>query len=181
VGAEGPLDALALREAAGLDVPIASVCPQSCALPAAPRVAAAAVGREVDLERLDAAFARQRERRDFVLVEGAGGLRVPLCDGLDMAGLAARWNLPLLVVARAALGTINHTRLTLEAAAARGLRVVGLVVSHPDGEASAADAANLQALLADPGVPLLGIVPPLAPGALPPSGMLDLEPLLAPS
>jgi len=179
VGAEGPLDALALREAAGSRRPIAAVCPQAFALPAAPSVAAEAEGRSIDLELLDAAFAAQRDRHDLVVVEGAGGLLVPLARELCMADLAGRWNLPLVLVARAALGTINHTRLTLESAARRGLSVAGLVISHADGPLSPADAANLQALLESPGVPLLGVVPPLAPGAVPDPDALDLGPLLA--
>ena len=80
-----------------------------------------------------------------------------------MADLAARWSLPLVVVARAALGTINHTRLTLEAARSRSLEIAGLVISHSSGPLSDADAANLRELLAVPDAPLLGVIPPLAP------------------
>jgi dethiobiotin synthetase len=181
VGPEGPLDALALREAAASDAPIAAVCPQAFAMPAAPDVAARAEGREVDLAALDGAFEAARAHSDLVVVEGAGGLLVPVAPELCMADLAARWQLPLVLVARAALGTINHTRLSLEAAASRGLRVAGLVVSHAEGELSPADAANLRALLDAPGAPLLGVVPPLAAGALPPPDALDLDLLLAPS
>jgi dethiobiotin synthetase len=68
-------------------------------------------------------WARLRARHDFLVVEGAGGLLVPIRAHFSMADLAHRMELPLLVVARAALGTINHTRLTLDAARRRGLRV----------------------------------------------------------
>jgi dethiobiotin synthetase len=95
-----------------------------------------------------------------------------------MADLAARWSLPLVVVARASLGTLNHTRLTLEAAARRGLEVRGLVISHPGGPVSRADARNLAPLLDAPGVPLLGVVPPLPPGARPDPDAIDVGPLL---
>ncbi|MGH0029182.1 MAG: dethiobiotin synthase [Myxococcota bacterium] len=179
VGEDGPLDAIALAAAAGFDGPLEAVCPQRFALPAAPTVAAAAEERQVDHDALDRAFDAVRARHDAVLVEGAGGLLVPAAAGLDMAGLAARWGLPLVVVARASLGTINHTRLTLEAAAARGLAVAGLVISHADGPLSAADRANLSVLLEDPGAPLLGVLPPLAPGEEPAANALELERLLA--
>jgi dethiobiotin synthetase len=96
-----------------------------------------------------------------------------------MADLALRWELPLIVVARAALGTINHTRLTLEAARHSGLEVLGLVVSHADGPLSPADSANLELLLADPGAPLLGVLPPLSAGEQPAADALELEPLAA--
>jgi len=181
VGPEGPLDALALREAAGSRQAITAICPQAFALPAAPSVAAEAEGRRVDLAALDAAFEAQRARHDLLVVEGAGGLLVPLTPEQCMADLAARWQLPLVLVARAALGTINHTRLSLEAAASRGLRVAGLVISHPEGELSPADAANLRVLLDAPGVPLLGVVPPLASGVPPAPDALDLDLLLASS
>lgn len=178
VGEAGPLDAIALREAAGGGDALEQVCPQRFALPAAPTVAAEAEGRKVDLAAIDAAFEALSARHEFLVVEGAGGLLVPAAEGLSMADLAGRWHLPLVVVTRAALGTINHTRLTLEAAAARGLRVEGLVVSHADGPLSAADAANLRPLLDAPGVPLLGVVPPLAPGTWPAADAINVTGLL---
>jgi len=178
VGTAGPLDAIALREAAGAGDPLEQVCPQQFALPAAPTVAAAAEGRVVEIGALDAAFESLSARHELLVVEGAGGLLVPATRELCMADLAARWSLPLVLVARAALGTINHTRLTLEAAAARGLEVKGLVVSHPEGPLSEADAANLQTLIASPGAPLLGVVPPLAAGAQPAPDLIDIAPLV---
>ena len=96
-----------------------------------------------------------------------------------MADLAARLRLPLVVVARAALGTINHTRLTLEAARARGHRVAGLVISHATGALSAADEANLEVLRREPGAPLLGEIPPLAGDQPAVSARIDLDTLLA--
>ena len=81
------------------------------------------------------------------------------------------------MVARASLGTINHTRLTLEAAAARGLALAGVVVSHGAAPLSAADQANLAALRAELGARLLGEIPTLAPGQLPDPDCLDLAAL----
>ncbi len=175
VGPEGPLDAQALREAAGGSDPLDDVCPQRFALPAAPTVAARAESRTVALGELDAAFDRLAARHAQMVVEGAGGLLVPLTDALDMADLAARWSLAVVVVARAALGTINHTLLTLEALERRGLPLAGVVISHAGGRLSAPDAANLEALRDALGPRLGGEVPPLAPGALPAAGALHLE------
>jgi dethiobiotin synthetase len=79
-----------------------------------------------------------------------------------MADLAAELGLPLLVVARGSLGTVNHTLLTLEVAAARGLAVAGVVVSHGPTALSAADAANLGALRHALGSRLLAELPALA-------------------
>ena len=74
VGDAGPLDAIALRDAAGGSDPLELVCPQRFALPAAPTVAAEAEGTKVDLTALDAAFEALSARHEFLVVEGAGGL-----------------------------------------------------------------------------------------------------------
>jgi dethiobiotin synthetase len=161
VGPEGPTDALALRAAAGSGDPIEDVCPAPFALPAAPAVAAQAEGRSVDLRRIHAAAMRLRARHDFLLVEGAGGLLVPLTAAASMADLAAELGFPLLVVARASLGTINHTLLTLEVAERRGLAIAGVVVSHATGALPAADATNLEALREALGRRLRAEIPPL--------------------
>jgi len=168
VGDSGPEDAIALREAAGVSDSLDEICPQRFALPAAPTVAAEAEGRRVDLDAVLTAFEAIAARHDFTLAEGAGGLLVPAAEGVTMADLAARLGLPVVVVARAALGTINHTLLTLEAASARELEVVGVVISHAGGELSAADSANLVALRTALGPRLLGEITPLdAGGELP--------------
>jgi dethiobiotin synthetase len=161
VGPEGPLDAIALREAAGASQSVEEVCPQRFALPAAPNVAAKAEGRAVDLALIRQGFDRIAAQCEFVLVEGAGGLLVPIRDHLAMVDLAIELGLPILVTARARLGTINHTLLTLEVVAARGARMAGVVISHADGTLSKADAANLSALRDTLGERLLGEIPPL--------------------
>jgi dethiobiotin synthetase len=162
VGPKGPLDALALRAAAGVDDPIEVVCPQSFALPAAPSIAAQVEGKAVDLERIRLASKTLDARHDFLLVEGAGGWLVPIAPDYAMADLAAELALPVLVVARASLGTINHTLLTLEAVERRGLRLAGVVVNHAGGILSGPDARNLHALRTELGAKLLAEVPPQA-------------------
>jgi len=179
VPAEGPADARALREAAGCDEPLAMVCPQPFALPAAPEVSARAEGRGVDMTRIRACYDAIHSRHDATIVEGAGGLLVPLAPGCSMVDLAADLGLPLIVVARARLGTINHIRLTLEAIRARGLCLAGVVVSHADGALSPADEANLSWLLEHLGDEVVGVVPPLAPGQEVPDEALDWGRLLA--
>ena len=103
VGDEGPLDAIALREAARASETLDVICPQQFALPAAPNVAARAESREVDLSAIEAAFRQIADGRDFVVAEGAGGLLVPIRDDYSMADLARTLDLPLLVVASASV------------------------------------------------------------------------------
>lgn len=151
-------DAVALAHAAGDDSPLERICPYRLRLAAAPSVAARAEGITIGLARIHALCESARAESDLLIVEGAGGLLVPLTATLDMAALARALELPLVVVARATLGTINHTRLTLEAARARGLAVLGIAISHTTPDLLAADRANLDELLARLPVPLLGVL-----------------------
>jgi len=178
VGHEGPLDAMALRDAAGNGDPIEIVCPQRFALPAAPQVAARHEQRSIDWSWIDSAFEQVALGRRYLVAEGAGGLLVPFDAETTMLDLARRWELPLLIVARAALGTINHTRLTLEVARQRGLTIAGVVVSHTDGRLSQADDENLRVLRDELGDAWVGEIPPLAAGEEPASDALNVEALL---
>src|SRR4051794_13044454 len=94
-----------------------------------------------------------------VLVEGVGGLLCPLTERHTVADLVAGLDLPLLVVARRSLGTLNHTLLTVEAARARGLRLVGVVVSETAPPGTLAERANVEELRRRLDVPLLAVAP----------------------
>ena len=142
----GPLDALALIEAAGVKDELELVCPIQFVMPAAPQASALAEDRVVSIDHIQQSFTELQSRHEFMLVEGAGGLLVPLDEKTTMADLAEKLELPVLIVARASLGTINHTLLTLEACATRCLDVVGVVLSHSTGFLSEADAQNLDLL-----------------------------------
>lgn len=161
VGPAGPMDAQALWHATDESDDLDDVCPLRFALPAAPNVAAEAEGREVDLKRIAQTFERLAKRHEIMLVEGAGGLLVPTRSGADMGDLAHELELPALVVARAALGTINHTLLTLAELERRRLPLAGVVVSHSTGPLSDADRANFAHLQRELGARLLGEIPPL--------------------
>ena len=174
-----PQDALALARAANRSDALAEISPLRFALPTAPSVAAKAEGRTIDIDQLLKGFETLEQNCDWLLVEGAGGLRVPLAPGCDMIDLAERMALPILIVARASLGTINHTLLSLDAIEARGLSLAGVVISYPGGPVSPPDRANLSALIEALGDRLLGVLPPLAEGQDPPDGWIDLDRLLA--
>lgn len=120
----------------------------------APAVAAARAGTPISRAALLDTFSGL----DEVVGEGAGGLLVELgTDGTTLADLAADLDLPLVVVARPGLGTLNHTRLTCEAAWARGLRVKGIVVNNFPAQPDVAESTNLDGLAAM--APVLGVVP----------------------
>ena len=122
-------DALFMCAAAGVPVEPELVNPYCYELPAAPLVASR--GHEpVNLQAIKERFDTLCKRHDIVVVEGVGGLMVPLSDELMLPELIRALNLPVLVVARITLGTINHSLLTIQCARAAGLNVVGFVMNH---------------------------------------------------
>ncbi|MBT0654087.1 dethiobiotin synthase [Geomobilimonas luticola] len=123
-------DAQLLCWAAGTDANDRDATPYLLREPLAPSMAAERDGIRIDFHTIKAAYDRLAARHDFVIVEGAGGLMVPLAGGLLIADLAAHLSLPLLVVARPNLGTINHTLLTTFAARQMGLTVKGVVINN---------------------------------------------------
>lgn len=150
-------DAVALWEAAGRPGTLEQVCPQRFEAPLAPHLAAELEGRRLDAELLRAGFEPWR-RFDVVLVEGAGGLLSPLGPAESNADLAADLGLPLLIVARNALGTIHATLCTLLAARHHrgGLPVAGVVLSQPFRPADDLSiATNRRELAARCGAPIL--------------------------
>ena len=98
--------------------------------PVAPRVAAESEGTRIDLDLIHRTLQAGAAEADLTLVEGAGGWRVPLTDTADIATLAQRCGLPVIIVARATLGTINHTLLTIEAVQRDGCPLAGVVLSR---------------------------------------------------
>lgn len=110
--------------------------------PVSPHLAAELAGRPLDRGRLCDAVRRACAAADVAVIEGVGGLLVPLAAGYDVRGLAADLGLPLLIAARPGLGTINHTLLTLEAARAAGLRVAGVVMTPWPAEPTEVERSN---------------------------------------
>ncbi|MCX5672620.1 MAG: dethiobiotin synthase [Planctomycetota bacterium] len=153
-------DAELLAKAADVPEPLAEISPIRLAEPLAPTVAAARARLTLDLAPMWAAWRRLRSAHDIMLVEGIGGLLCPVTPKESVADLAKVFGLPLLVVARTVLGTINHTALTVEAARARGLRVAGIVINryHPDS-VDLAETTNPDEVQRLTGVDVLGLVP----------------------
>ncbi len=105
------------------------VAPYRLREPLAPTEAARIDGVRIDFQLIKAAYQRLAASHEYMIVEGAGGLMVPLSGGLLIADLARELDLALLVVARPGLGTINHTVLTCFAAQQMGLEVAGVIIN----------------------------------------------------
>lgn len=129
--------------------------------PLAPAVAATVAGLTINLDEVVGHCQAMRAKHHLTLVEGAGGLLVPLVDTrVTVADLAERMGLPLVIVARPNLGTINHTALTVAYARARGLEVAGIIINRYDHEnPGIAERTNPKIIEALTGIPILGLVP----------------------
>ncbi len=97
--------------------------------PIAPTIAASKTGVTIDIDKIMKAYEELTNRHDFVVVEGVGGLMVPIDDTHFVADLVRKMDLPLVIVSSDYLGTINHTLLTLEYAKSRNIRIKGIVIN----------------------------------------------------
>jgi dethiobiotin synthetase len=130
--------------------------------PLAPATAARVAGREsLTLAEATARVTALAEGHDVVVVEGAGGLNVRFSDEPQwtLADLASALDAPIVLVSHAGLGTLNHTSLTLEAAALRGLRVAGVVIGSWPADPDLAALTNLDDLALLTGAPIIGALP----------------------
>ncbi|WP_431820645.1 dethiobiotin synthase [Burkholderia sp. F1] len=175
-------DADQLDAAANVVLPPELRTPFLLKAPAAPHIVAAQEGVTLDLDTIVTCHRDALTRADIVVVEGAGGFRVPLNDTHDMADLAVALGVPVVMVVGVRLGCISHALLSADAIAARGLTLAGWVANHVDPAMSYPDenVATLRDWLArEHRAPLIGRIPHLAPAA-PESAaaMLDVAALI---
>jgi len=149
-------DVVALLQAANVAADIRDVNPSAFEPAIAPHIAAQQAGVRIDLETIAEAFARLAAAADVVVVEGAGGWRVPLNEREDMAELAQCLGLPVVLVVGLRLGCLNHALLTAESIALRKLPWAGWVGNHIEPAMACRD-ENIAALRARLPGPCLGI------------------------
>ncbi len=125
-------DVLKLEAAGNVKAPRSLTNPYSFKAPIAPHIAAQQEGNTVEISVIKQAFDDLCQLADIVIVEGAGGLLVPLNNTCDMADLAKALNIPIIMVVGIKLGCINHTLLTVEAIKARNCRLKGWVANQID-------------------------------------------------
>lgn len=157
-------DTVRLAEAVEWTGPLEAITPWTLAQPVAPPVAARLLGVALSLDTLARAVACQRDSGSLLLVEGIGGLLCPLTETETVADLVALLRLPLVIVARRSLGTLNHTLLTREAARVRGLDVAGVVITETTPPHGLAEATNVEELRRRLDVPVLAVIPHQLPG-----------------
>lgn len=118
--------------------------------------------RAIKLGRLLASYRKLAASHPFMVVEGIGGLLVPLTKRMDLLDLILRFDLPVLLVARAGLGTLNHILLTVRWGSMRGIRFLGVVLNHAkcsSGVSTLADQTNPKILSDRISIPVIGPIP----------------------
>ncbi|WP_339164135.1 dethiobiotin synthase [Siminovitchia sp. FSL H7-0308] len=137
------------------------ITPFEFAEPLAPLVAARLEERKMFLEDVLAHWERVKEKHEFFIVEGAGGISVPLGEDFLVSDLIKALQLPLLIVARPNLGTINHTFLTVQYAKSMGLPIAGIVINGRSEHPDIAEVTSPKLMEDMCGVPILGMLPKL--------------------
>ncbi len=124
-----PSDANKLIKASSVDEPLDLINPYRLKNPLAPSVAAEIEGVKISNKKILSAHSRLSKKYDMTVVEGAGGIMVPVYKKYLFLDLVKDLDLPVLIVARPGLGTINHTLLTIEALRSKGLSVAGVIIN----------------------------------------------------
>lgn len=155
----GPTDLEFVQSLIGEDSPIDTSCPYMFPDPVAPLVASMLTGERIDINRIKDSYSNLSEQNETVIVEGAGGLLVPILEDYFMSDLALELNIPIVIVSRPNLGTLNHTLLTLESAKRKGLEIAGIVISNYPWDPGIPEQTNPELLLSMTGENILGILP----------------------
>jgi dethiobiotin synthetase len=149
-----------LANAANSDLGFSTITPAGYVTPAAPIVSAACEKKAIDFGKIASAYSEICEHCDIVIVEGIGGVRVPLTGQFDLLDLAVEFNLPVVIVARPNLGTINHTLMTIDCVKAAKLRIAGVVINGYDGTRTSIAEETADGVITQcSGIKVLAVVP----------------------
>lgn len=154
-------DAARLKMASGVETAVDKICPYSVEEPLAPRLAMRRAGRTVTLADITSYYNELMAEFDSLLVEGAGGLAVPYTEDALVVDFAKQLKLPLIIVARPTLGTVNHTVLTISYAKAKGLQVAGVILSGCKEDEKERVQENKKMIEELSDVPVFGLFPKL--------------------
>lgn len=170
-----PEDALKLIEASNTKESLEIINPYRFRFPLAPAVAAELEGRRIDKKKILSSYNYLSGKYDITLIEGAGGIMVPvypvrkkalssLSNGVYkkylFLDIVQELDIPLIIISRPTLGTINHTLLTIEAVRGRGIGVIGVIINYASKiKRGLAEKTNPDVIEKLGGVPVLGVVP----------------------
>ncbi|MBI4691369.1 MAG: dethiobiotin synthase [Nitrospirae bacterium] len=155
-----PPDGMFLKCIARIDETVSRITPYCFEHPSAPMVAAGVEGTAININKIKEAFNELAITYQSIIVEGIGGLLVPISKNYFVIDLAKELGLPIIVVSKPGLGTINHTLLTVNYALKEGIQVAGIIINYaypPEG--GIAEETNPQVIKELSPVPLIGIFP----------------------
>ncbi len=162
-GAEGAAgsDAARLYAAAGMTDPVEAMSPYRFPDPLAPLDAARRAGTTIRMDNIVSAFRALAARHAYMLVEGAGGVRVPISERTDMRDLIRQLGLPVIVVGRTTIGSVNHVLLTVEALARHRIAIAGIILNRTKATVSTTvdgmqESSTVALLRERSGVPVVG-------------------------
>jgi dethiobiotin synthetase len=154
--------------------PLDLICPQRFAEPLAPAVAAERAKQTLDWASIGRSIRLMAQESDVMIVEGVGGILVPMDKKHTVLDMAIALKLPAVVVGRAGLGTINHTLLTVRVLRDAGVSVAGVVINrYPGDQTGIAEESNPRAIEQWGKVPILTIVPNHPGIGPPPHGVIQ--------
>ena len=122
-----------LANCANSDLPLSVITPVSYLTTAGPFVSAVRERKPIDFDKIAAAYKQICQSSDLIIVEGIGGVRVPLTPQFDLLDLAVEFDLPTVIVARPNPGTVNHTLMTIDCIRSTKLKIAGVVMNSYDG------------------------------------------------
>jgi dethiobiotin synthetase len=155
-----PSDGTFLREITGAGESIDLITPIRFENPLAPLPASEIEDKPIDLDKIKTAYKELSDRYDVIIVEGIGGLLVPITENYFVLDLAKDFGLPIIVVSKPGLGTINHTMLTVNCAIKEGLVVAGIIINYSrTSEGTLAENTNPEIIRRLSPVPVIGIFP----------------------
>lgn len=149
-----------LAYCANSDLPLSTITPVGYSTPAAPVVSAARDGPAIDFDRIATTYKDICQNSNIVIIEGIGGVRVPLTEEFDLLDLAVEFAMPIVIVARPNLGTINHTLMTIDCVRAAELKIAGVVINgYKATESIIAEDTAPEVIAKCSGADILSVVP----------------------
>ncbi len=149
-----------LIDLSGVKDDIGLIAPYRFKEPLAPSVAAEIEGREIDIEKVASSYNKLTQKHNFIIIEGAGGILAPIWKDFLFIDLIKRLSVPIIIVARIGLGTINHTLLTVRCAQDNGIEIIGVIFNHTSNkEDGVAEKTNPDIIKRLCNLPILGILP----------------------
>jgi dethiobiotin synthetase len=159
-GALFPSDGDFLKKMSDVDEPLSLITPCAYENPLAPMVAADIEKKLVNLTAIKDSFKNLSEKYQSVMVEGIGGLLVPITRNYFVIDLIKELNLPVIMVSKPGIGAINHTLLTLNYALINSLNVAGIIINYTQAyQGTIAEDTNMQAIMELSPVPVIGSFP----------------------